>query len=422
MRKLIYNTLLHLLLPAILLRLWWRGRKAPAYRKHIQERFGRACSHLPKDAIVIHAVSVGETVAAKPLIHALQTKYPTTPIILTHMTPTGRAMGNKLFGEQVSQYYLPYDFPWAIASFLRCVQPKMFLMMETEVWPNWIMACWQKNIPIGLINARLSEKSFQRYQKAAFLLPHIWPLWDFVLAQTQDHAARFLKLGVRADKLKVVGQMKFDLKLGEQDQTKAHQLKESFNARKTWLIASSHEAEEDLLLKAARHVAEKYPHALLVWVPRHPERFKSLGIKLNKYFNVQKRSEDAFLNKNTHVYLIDTMGELPAIMAACDVIVMAGSFSPIGGHNPLEAAMSQKAVITGPYVFNFEQVFEEMVEAKAVLTSDREHLAEHVCELLSHPERARCLGQAAWQYLNQHQGATELTVNLIRRYLPNHLH
>lgn len=415
--RLLYNFLLTLALPAILLKLMWRGRRAPAYRNYIGERLGRINPQLPSGAVVIHAVSVGETIAAKPLIVALKKKYPACPIVLTHMTPTGRAMGKRLFGESIFQHYLPYDYPWAIRPFLDKVAPKLVLMMETEVWPNWVLMCHKKETPIFLVNARLSGRSLKGYQRAKWLLPNIWPLWTEVLTQTEAHRKRFLELGVKKEAIQSVGQMKFDMVLDSKWIAEAKALQESIGLRAVWLIASSHEAEEALLAAAFAKISHALPQSLLIWVPRHPERFKPLYDALSKEHRVARRSQGDAIHHNTAIYLCDTMGDLLTMMAVAQVVVMAGSFKPIGGHNPLEPALLEKAIVTGLYTHNFEEIYADLKAKKALVEADSNTLAQVVISLLQNDQEASRLGQAAHGYLKAHQGATLRTMEAIQQYL-----
>ena len=410
--RLLYTLALYLLLPFVLLRLAWRARRQPAYLRHLPERFGRYAPASGGQYIWVHAVSVGETRAAQPLIQALRGKYPQCRILLTHMTPTGRATGETLFGAAVERCYLPYDYPGAVARFLDCFQPRAGILMETEIWPNLIRACRARTIPLFLANARLSEKSYAGYRRFAGLAGESLAGFSAIAAQSADDARRFTALG--ACGVRVTGSVKFDVTPPPAQVELGHALRRALGeARPVLLAASTREGEEAQLLDALEHAA--IPGLLTLIVPRHPQRFEEVArLVESRGLPLQRRSANAAVAPATRVVLGDSMGEMFAYYAACDVAFVGGSLLPLGGQNLIEACAVGKPVLIGPSTYNFAEAAELAVRAGAALqVPDAAALAKEAGRLLSDAAAARRMGEAGLAFCAAHRGATARVLELI---------
>ncbi len=446
MRRL-YSLMWLLALPLVCLRLWWRGRREPGYRQHWQERFGwYRASALPGGVgvsgartttrlIWLHAVSVGETRAAQPLVASLLQQYPDAAILLTHMTPTGRATGAGLFadyGPRLIQSYLPYDLLWLVRRFLRHFSPVCCILMETEVWPNLLLACEQAQVPVLLANARLSERSMRRGQKMAALMRPAAQRITLVAAQTEADAKRITALG--AKRVIVTGSIKFDVTPPEPALMLGQALRQHIGARPVLLCASTREGEEALLLaqlapyllaNAATDPASKSATPLLLLVPRHPQRFDEVA-KLCQQHNLNLQRRSALLNampadglpRTVQVLLGDSMGEMFAYYAACDLAFIGGSLLPLGGQNLIEACAVGKPVLIGPHTFNFLDVTELALAAGAAQrVQDAGELQVLAHALLGDAARMAHMGQQARQFAQQHRGATLRTMTALREWL-----
>jgi 3-deoxy-D-manno-octulosonic-acid transferase len=408
----IYTVILYLLTPWAVLHLCWRARRQPAYLQHIGERFGFYAGTSWQPVLWIHAVSVGETRAAEPLVKALQRRHPGRSILLTHMTPTGRETARALFGDQVESRYLPYDFPWAIRRFLRRYRPQAGIVMETELWPNLVEACRNVSVPLHLVNARLSERSAKRYKRFRSLAATMLNSLTTIGAQTERDAQRLQELG--AAKVAITGNLKFDREVPAEQLALGSKLRERFGEKRPILLAAStREGEEALLLD--RLEALKQSGALLLLVPRHPQRFEEVAAMLrSRGLRFARRSEDSVVTSDTQAVLGDSMGEMYAYYAACDVAFIGGSLLPLGGQNLLEACAVGRPVIVGPYTFNFEEATERAIEEGAALrVSGPEEMFRAATELFAHPERARAMGEAGRTFMAAHRGATLRTVELL---------
>lgn len=408
----IYSILLHVLVPFALVRLLWRSRRQPAYLHHIAERFGSYSLSAAAPVIWLHAVSVGETRAAEPLVKALRERWPNHHILLTHMTPTGRATGEQVLGDAASRCYLPYDLPWAVAAFLAHFRPELGLLLETELWPNLIHACHSRSIPLFLVNARLSERSARGYARFGGLTRTTLRELAGVAAQTDADAQRLTALG--ASTVAVCGNLKFDRSPGSQDLELGKRFRGWYGARPVFLAASTREDEEDKVLTAVKLVAQ--PGLLTVIVPRHPQRFEAVArLCEQRALTYQRRSEGGEIAAKTAAILGDSMGELYAYYAACDLAFIGGSLLPLGGQNLLEACAVGKPVIVGPYTYNFDEATRLATDAGAALQVDNEQeLARVVAELLADSERRARMGQAGLALMRQHQGAAKRIVALLQ--------
>jgi len=411
-----YTIGLWLLLPYIFFHLLWRARKQPEYLKHVAERFGFYDIRSSKPVIWLHTVSVGETRAAASLVHHLQQAYPEHQLLLTHTTPTGRAASEQLYGDDVMRVYLPYDYPFAVRRFLNHFQPRAGILLETEIWFNLIHACHAIHTPLLLLNARLSEKSAARYARYPNLAGSGLRELSAIAAQSEDDASRLTALGGR--NISVMGNLKFDIEPPPVMLELGAQLRTRFgNDRKVFLAASTREGEEALLLDALRQA--DIPHLLTVIVPRHPQRFDDVANLLTQRgIRFQRRSADHPVAPDTQVVLGDSMGEMFAYYAACDLAFIGGSLLPFGGQNLIEACVVGKPVIVGPHTYNFAQASELAVESgAAVRIQDTADLAQTLQHLLSHPERMAESGHAGKQFVSANLGATERALLLIRQFL-----
>ncbi len=417
----LYSFLFYLLLPFMFLRLLWRSRRTPEYRRRWGERLG-FCPYFLNNAIWIHAVSVGETIAAVPLIKEIKARYPNSPILITNMTPTGAARVKAAFGDKVFQAYVPYDAPDCIARFLKRVNPKILIVMETELWPNLFAACKKRNIPLIIMNARLSAKSANGYQSIAPLTRELLQSVTVLASQGYADAERFIQLGMSEEKVKVTGNLKFDLELPQDLATKSEILKNQIGKdRQVWIAASTHPTEEEIALVAHKKIREKHPNALLILVPRHPDRFDSVAqlIKQNG-FNIARRSLSEPCVSEIDVYLGDTMGELLLLYSVCDVAFVAGSFAKIGGHNMLEPAAMGIPILTGPQLFNFAEISNMLLSARGMLkVQNVDELAEEVTKFLVDKNYCDFIGKNALSVVDANRGALKKQMDLIHSVLSN---
>ncbi|ATQ75264.1 3-deoxy-D-manno-octulosonic acid transferase [Massilia violaceinigra] len=420
-----YSVMWYLALPLVLGRLWWRGFKEPGYRQHWLERLGFYGGRVAGwHTIWVHAVSVGETRAAEPLIDALVQAYPDSRILLTHMTPTGRATGKALFskhGERLIQAYLPYDTVGMVNRFIRQFTPRICILMETEVWPNLIATCGER-IPVALVNARLSERSLRRGQRFGKLMTDAGRGIALVAAQTEADAARLRSFG--APNVEVTGSIKFDVVVPDAALETGAWLRARIGERPVLLCASTRDGEEALILDAFRKMAMPAgPAPLLVIVPRHPQRFDDVAALVKERgFSLLRRSaigqEDVAQLIDTQVLLGDSMGEMFAYYAACDVAFVGGSLLPLGGQNLIEPCALGKPVLVGPHTFNFALATDDAIaDGGAIRVPDAAALLSEAARLLADPSARAAMGRHAAAYAQRHRGATARTVGLLRRLI-----
>jgi 3-deoxy-D-manno-octulosonic-acid transferase len=419
MNRFLYSLLLYLALPFVPLRLLWRGIKQPAYRQNWGERLGFYQVSTTKPIIWLHCVSVGETRAAEPLVKALQTNYPQHQILITNTTPTGREASVALFGDSIERVYLPYDVPFAVSNFLKHFQPKIGLIMETELWFNLIAACKQHEIPLLLLNARLSEKSANGYAKLGKFVSTGLQNLSAVAAQTEEDAARLQALG--ATNISVAGNLKFDVKPPADAVDKGLQLRIQLGNKPIFLAASTRDGEEELILDAVRDL-----DLLTIIVPRHPQRFEAVAAimeKRNIAFQRKSLLKSIGLQANIHadfspVILGDTMGEMPIYYAACDFAFIGGSLLNYGGQNLIEAAAMGKPILIGEHTFNFAKATENAVEAGAAIRVQNEaDLRNKIQYLLENTAKRLEMSQAALRFNEASAGATARLMKLIAQYL-----
>jgi 3-deoxy-D-manno-octulosonic-acid transferase len=419
MRRL-YTLLWLLALPLALLRLLWRSRRAPAYRRRWGERLGRF--HPPDETggVWVHAVSVGETQAAQPLIKRLLGEPRALPVTVTTTTPTGSTRVRELFGDQVFHVYFPFDLPWSVDGFLDRVRPRLLIMVETEIWPNLLAHCAARGIPTLLANGRLSERSARGYARLGLFSRETFRVIGAVAAQSEADARRFVALGAPAGGVRVTGSMKFDIAIRGSVKEQAEVMRREWGTgRPVWVAASTHEGEEEAVLAAHRQVRVALPDALLVLVPRHPERFERAAQVVRRAgLAMARRTERVPVKPDTAVFLGDTMGELPVFFGAADVAFVGGSLVDIGGHNVLEPAAFGVPVVFGPHMHNFAVISTMLLEAEAAQqVRDAAALGDVVARLLGDAsERAR-LGENGRRVVEANRGALERTWQMVAELL-----
>lgn len=414
----LYSFLWRLILPLAVLRLFWRSLKQPAYRQRIAERLG-FCPPAPKpNGILLHTVSVGEFLAAKPLLHALLEQYPDDVITVTTMTPTGSARVQELGLPRVHHVYFPYDTPGAMRRFFARIQPRMMVVMETELWLNAFTEAERQQVPVYVVNARLSEKSARGYGRFSHFSKMLLDRITHLAVQAEADTKRFLALGMAEERLSICGSIKYDMKrdpaIVEQGEALRTQLG---RARPVWIAASTREGEDKLVLQAYATLRNSIPTLCLVLVPRHPERFQQAATQAAKLgFVVAKRSEHK-VNQSAvsdiDVYVGDTMGELPILYAAADVAFVGGSLVPTGGHNVLEPLVYGKPTVVGPHVFNFATICQELLAADGLVQVEGvDDLAPALAKLFADEQEMRRLLAGAEQVLVQSRGCLQRLMRL----------
>ena len=403
-----YWLLLWFALPFVLARLWWRGRQEPRYREHPGERFGFYRAAPKKPVIWLHAVSLGETRAAEPLLRALQQRHPDCDLLITQMTATGREAAQSLLDGSAQVAWLAYDYPFAVRRFLRHFRPRLGILMETEIWFHLVAECGRAGVPLMLANARMSGRSARGYAVVAPLVRGALEGLGAVAAQTAEDAERLRSLGAR--RVEVVGNLKFDVEPGRESESLAAQFRRWFGGRKVLLAASTREGEEDLLLDALQ--GEPLGDALTVIVPRHPQRFDAVAQLLSaRGLKFARRSAGGVVAPDCRVVLGDSMGEMAAYYRACDVAFIGGSLLAYGGQNLIEACAVGAPVLVGPHTYNFAQAAESAVAAGAALRAGRaEDVVSLARKLLGDAELRARMGKAGIDFCAAHRGATQRTL------------
>ena len=419
--RFLYNLLTYLLL--IPFAGYWlvRGIGNRTYSENLGQRFGFGYPKIDR-CIWVHAVSVGEVQASAPLIRALKERFADRELLITTVTPTGAARVRSLFGDTVQHSYIPFEFPHAIRSFFRSVNPEAALIMETEIWPNLYRGCGTRKIPLILVSARISPRSVPGYRKLLPLIRETLSHGIIIAAQSQPDADRFLELGANPTRTCVMGNIKFDIEPDAAVSTKGRAIRgELFGDRPVWIAASTHEGEEKLVLEVHRELCARHPELLLVLVPRHPERFPSVRELIEKQgFSLVSRTAQRPAG-DASVFLCDTMGEVPMFYAASDVAFVAGSLVPIGGHNLLEPAMLGVPIVTGPHNFNAQDIADLFVDLGACRrVTGTEDLVSTVSELLTDRELAARLGNTGRSVLEENRGALERLLVLLEPLLSDH--
>lgn len=413
--RLIYSLLLYLLIPFEVLRLLLRSRQAPDYRQRWSERFATRLPDCEQGAIWFHTVSVGETLAAVPVIRAIMAQYPERPVLVTTMTPTGSARVKAAFGESVCHCYAPYDLPHALNRFMHHLKPACLMVMETELWPNMIHHASRRLIPVVLMNARMSEKSSRGYLRFASLSYFMLSRLSHLVVQYPADAERFKRMGATQQQITISGNIKFDLTIPENLTAQVSELRAAIPDRPVWLAASTHQGEDEIILDAHQQLLRKYPDSLLVLVPRHPERFEQVfNLCQTSGFKVSRRTESD--KPVGQVYLADTMGELLLFCALADMVFIGGSLVPTGGHNCLEAALFKKPVMSGPHDFNFAEINRQLREAGGLVTvTDSSSLYAQLSDWIEQPELANRTGLSGYQVVQKNRGALNRLLEVLTR-------
>ncbi|CAH6795889.1 KDO transferase [Vibrio chagasii] len=415
--RLIYTLILSLASPLLLYGLYKSKPGKPSFGKRWKEHFGITPQVQGKSPIWIHAVSVGESIAATPIIKQLKLRNPNQAIIVTTTTSTGAEQIDKL-GDLVEHRYMPIDFSWCVRGFLKSVQPKQMLIMETELWPNTLHCVAKAGIPISVLNARLSERSCQRYAKFQPVFNLLAKKLSQVLCQYPSDAERFVRLGLDKASVHVTGSIKFDIEVSAEqvERGKAWRKQIGFE-RDVWIAASTHQGEDDVVLDAHKQLIKDNPNALLIIVPRHPERFNQVAELAKQHgFNTITRTSQQRLTSDVEVYIADTMGEMLVLLGGADVCFMGGSLvgDKVGGHNLLEPAALKLPLLNGPSYFNFSEITDKLLEAKAVtICQNSNEIAGQLKELFTQPSLRKDRGLAAYQVVEQNRGALDNTLQLI---------
>lgn len=408
MARRLYTLIFALLLPFILIRLWWRGRKAPDYRLRWRERLGVIPRlNLHHQPLWIHAVSVGETLAAVPLVNKIRQQHPHLPVIITTMTPTGAARVKSVFADKVNHVYAPYDLPGCINRFLDCTRPRGLIVMETELWPNWLYCCGQRQIPCILANGRLSAESARGYQRLKALVRPMLQRFRWLAVQECEHKRRFIELGAEADSVAVVGSIKFDIEVSQQLIHQGQSLREQWGDQRLVIVAgSTHAGEEEVLLEVLQTVLATHPQTLLILVPRHPERFGPVADSLAQQgWSYSRWSAGTAALAKSQVLVVDTMGELMMFYAAADIAFVGGSLIHRGGHNPLEPAALAVPVVMGHSVFNFQEICDHLSKAGALTMVGRSDLVSVFLQLAADKQQRLQQGAKGKAFVGANKGA-----------------
>jgi 3-deoxy-D-manno-octulosonic-acid transferase len=413
--RLIYTLLLIVTSPLLLYSLYKKKVGKPVFGARWKEHWGMTPKVSSQNPIWIHAVSVGESIAAIPVIKAMKQAQPDQAIVVTTTTTTGAEQIAKL-GDLVEHRYMPLDFAWCVRRFLQAVKPSRLLIVETELWPNTLHTVHKHHIPITVINARLSERSCLRYQKFSALFNLIRPYVDRILCQYESDAGRFVRLGFQPEQVQVTGSIKFDIEIAPTVLEQGKQLREELGLdRPVWIAASTHEGEDAILLDAHQALLEHFPQALLILVPRHPERFNSVfDLCIKRRFITCRRTFPTPMKQDCQVYLGDTMGELLTLLSAADICFMGGSLigDKVGGHNLLEPAALGKPLLNGPSYYNFNEIMQLLQSAKAVeICMNAQEITMYLLTLFSHPDKLSQIGERALLVLKDNKGAVKKTLN-----------
>ncbi len=426
MKRTLYTAIINLITPVFVAHLLWRSCRQPAYRQRLEERFGYVKNRYPtKPCMVLHAVSVGELMAARSLISRLLQEYPDYQLWITTTTPTGSQLVSQLFGDKVGHSYLPYDLPNSLQRFMQQVRPQLVLIMETEIWPNLYAYCAQMAIPLLLINARLSARSFKGYQRFGSLIEETLHNVTWLGTRSNDDAQRFIQLGADPAQVQVCGNLKFSLTIPDSILHQATQLRAQWqlDKRLVWVAGSTHEGEEAIILNVFQQLRQVFPELLLILVPRHPQRFAAVRALSKIVANTVERSARSTLTEETAIVVGDTLGELLLWYAIADIAFIGGSLIPKGGHNPLEAAAFAVPIVSGPHTYNFGDIYPALFSAEAVKEVADESALYNVMQMWLHDSVLRQhIGQRALAFFTQQQSALEPVVQRIHYQLDTVAH
>ncbi|MDV3467598.1 lipid IV(A) 3-deoxy-D-manno-octulosonic acid transferase [Stenotrophomonas sp. C3(2023)] len=416
----LYSAVLYLLLPFTVYHLVWRGFRVREYFQRWDERYASYPDTNAQPRVWLHAVSVGEVNAAAPLVNALRALRPDIRWVITTITPTGSERVRALWGTALDHVYLPYDVPGSVNRFLGHFQPSLALILETELWPNMLFGCRSRQIPVYILNARLSARSLRGYRLLAALIRRALRTVTCVAAQSQADAERFVQLGAQPEQVQALGNLKFDIATPN-----VQAVVEPFHARvpagrPVWIAASTHEGEEAAVIELHRRLRQQHPELLLLWAPRHPERFGRVeALARDQGWKVATRRGQQWPAADSDVFVIDTLGELMAFYACAQVAFVGGSLQSVGGHNLLEPAAVGTAVVTGPHLHNFAEISRRMQEADALLIGqDAQQVGDHLLHLLDDPQARQSMAQAGCALVSSGRGALQRTLQLVAPLLP----
>ena len=416
----LYSAALYVLAPVTVYHLIWRGFRQREYFLRWNERYA-AYGDAPHAATVwVHAVSVGEVNAAVPLVNALRAARPDLQLLVTTITPTGSARVRALWGDAVAHVYLPYDLPGAVARFLVHYRPQLALVLETELWPNLLFGCRDHGIPAYIVNARLSERSLRGYRVLRLLVGRALRTLRGVLAQSATDGERFERLGAPPAAIAVTGNLKYDIAIDDRVPDFVAGFRERIAARPVWIAASTHGDEEAMVIAIHRRLRARWPDLLLLWAPRHPERFKAVAqATVDAGWRVATRRLTQWPDRDDAVFVIDTLGELMAFYACADVAFVGGSLQDIGGHNLLEPAAVGTAIVTGPHLHNFSDIAAQLAQAGALrIGADLQAVGDHLAALLEDADARTTMTAAGRALVEQGRGALQRTLAAISTDLP----
>lgn len=411
-----YAILTYLLLPVYACYWFFRGLGNRTYWDRFGQRFGRGYPRLVGGCIWVHAVSVGEVQAAVPLVKALTDHFPNRHLLITTVTPTGAARVKLLFGDKVEHSYIPFETPSAVTSFFNAIEPHIALIMETEIWPNLYHECGRRKIPLVLVSARISPRSAKSYRRFLPLFKETLSHGIVIAAQSEVDAERFRSLGAAVERTWVTGNIKFDIELADDLLQKGMELRrDNFDERPVWVAASTHDREEQLVLHAHKLVQKRFPDAVLVLIPRHPERFASVRTHLHREkIRFVSRTDGLPCTSDTEVLLVDTMGEVPLFYAAADIAFVGGTLVPVGGHNLLEPAALGRPVITGPYLFNTQDIANKFERVGAsIIVNNAGQLGDAVADLIADSVVAEDIGARGQELVRQNRGSLQRLLKLL---------
>jgi 3-deoxy-D-manno-octulosonic-acid transferase len=405
--RFLYIVIAYLLAPVVIGALALRGMRDRDHWRGFSQRFGLGAP-VSEPSIWVHAVSVGEVQAAAPLVNALLARFPNVPLVLTTVTPTGRARAEALFKNRVDVRYVPVDLPGAVRRFFARVRPRLAVILETEIWPNLYNRCGKLGVPLVMASARISPRSVNRYRRLVGLFRDALSHGIFIAAQSSEDAERFRSIGASPERTHVIGNIKFDFGYPPDIEARGHELRTLLGVhRPVWVAGSTHAKEEDVLLDAHALIRRRHRDALLVLVPRHPPRFGDVAAMLKERgIPYVTRTSGAAPAPDTRVFLLDTLGELPPFYAAGDVAFVGGTLVPIGGHNLLEPAALAEPIVAGPHNFNSADVAKRLIERGAVrIVHDAPELAQVVGDLLHDPAARAQMGAAGRRVVDENRGA-----------------
>lgn len=417
--RFLYTLLLSLAAPILLYSLYKSNPNKPKFGKRWKEHFGftpplKTEKGNSTYVVWFHTVSVGETIAATPLIKAYKQQNPTHTIAITTTTSTGAEQAEKI-GDIVQHRYMPIDFSWTVRHFIKIIKPKKLFIMETELWPNTLATVAKKNIEIIVLNARLSDRSFLRYKKLQFIFNSLSKRLNKILCQSEPDANRFAALGIPKEKIKITGSLKFDIDIKPPIIESGKTLRGGIGKnRPVWIVASTHQGEDEIILDAHKKLLTEKKDLLLIIVPRHPERFDSVSnLSIEKSFITQRRTEQESIKATTQVYIADTMGEMLLLISASDICFMGGSLigDKVGGHNLLEPAALGKPCLIGESYYNFKEITEQLMSVNAcIICKDSESIYQNIKVLLDNKPLQKQLGKAALEIVNDNKGALQKTL------------